>query len=815
MNHCFGQFAPTGDAYVIHDAATPMPWVNVIANPCFGLVVSQRGGGFTWIDNSQLSVLTRWDMDLARDAAGKFLYLSEPERGAVWSLAPSPCRPAYDEYRCTHEQGATTFFTRFDRIEATWTLGVAPDDPAEIWTVELVNRTNRPRRLRLATYLEWCCGVAPDVKREFHRLFITTSHDEVRNAILATKNLWDVPPRHEGEHWNRPWPYTAAHAGVGFDRPLRVAAADKRLFLGRYGDLARPEGMLSPRPPTGGFGRFADAAASMGGEFVLDAAQTRRVAFVLAAERDAAAVRELIGRYNTVESAAAAIARSRAGWSTRLASTQVSTAAPDFNALNNTWLPYQAISGRLWGRTGYYQQSGAFGFRDQLQDSHVWLPREPSRTRDQLLLHAAHQFADGSVYHWWHPLTDTGLHTACSDDYLWLPFVTVSYLKETGDWSILDAHAPFVDDAAGASLLEHCLRAFRRAFTRHSARGLPLIGSCDWNDGLSAVGVAGRGESVWLAFFLAGLLADFSHVLEHLGDDEAAADFTARRERLVAAVNALAWDGRWFRRATKDDGEWIGASACREGRIYLNAQTWAILADATDEPRKRAAWESLKEHLFTEYGPLLLAPAYTEPDPTIGYITRYAPGCRENGGVYMHAATWCLAAACERGDRDAVARLWRSISPPRRSASDPEAYAAEPYVMPGNADGPLSEMPGRAGWTWYTGSAAWLNKVCLERVLGVRPTWDGLLIDPCPPVELGRVTVRRVWRGREVRVSFDAAAWRTGESVRLTVRGQPIAGTVIPESALAEEGATEIEAAWGPADVPQVRAERMSRRTVT
>ena len=419
---------------------------------------------------------------------------------------------------------------------------------------------------------------------------------------------------------------------------------------------------------------------------------------------------------------------------------------PDFDLLNSTWLPYQAIAGRLWARTGYYQQSGAFGFRDQLQDSQVWLPRDPARTKAQILLHAAHQFADGSVYHWWHPLAEFGLRTACSDDYLWLPFLTAQYIKDTGDWSILDQNAPFVDDAAGATLLDHCTHSIKLSLSRQSPRGIPLIGSCDWNDGLSAMGVGGKGESIWLAQWLAQLLADFAHVGEHggsLGANPAlASEYRTRRDQLIKAINAHGWDGdsggQWYRAATRDDGRWIGTATNEEGRIFLNTQTWAILSETAPADREEAAWDSVKHFLLHPMGPLLSHPAYTEPDPSIGYITRYAPGLRENGGVYMHAATWALAAACKRRDIRAVEKIWRSISPPLRS-QDADAYLAEPYVCPGNVDGPNSSTPGKAGWTWYTGSAAWLNRVSLlEWIAGMRPGVDGLRIDPCPFPSLGQ-----------------------------------------------------------------------------
>jgi cellobiose phosphorylase len=775
-----------------------MPWVNVICNGRYGLAISQNGGGFSWFDDAQHNVITRWEMDLVRDSAGKFLYLADRDSGKIWSVAPAPCGIKYDEFACTHTQGSTTFETLANGIRSRWTLAVAPDDAVEIWSVELTNTTGPARQLRIASYFDWCCGVAPDSKREFHRLFFTTRHDPKRHAILASKNMWDIPSKREKDHWNQPWPYVAAHAvcGVTFDADLAIA--DKTRFLGKYESVAVPAAMSGDVLPASGFGRFGDAAAALGGDVTLRPGATLRFHYLLAIAPDESSVLMLIDRYSSTAAAEKAAAKARTLWQKRLEPTQVQTQRTDFDLLNNYWLPYQAISGRLWGRTGYYQQSGARGFRDQLQDSQVWLPLEPAQCLDQIKLHATRQFTDGSVNHWWHALADFGNRTACSDDYLWLPFVTASYIRETGDLSALGAAIPWQDDRSPASLLEHCKRSFARSFKRTSARGLPHIGSCDWNDGLSAMGVEEKGESVWLGMFLCQLLSDWAVIAERLDDAPMAADFTARRTTLTKAINIHAWDNAgWYRYGTKDNGDWVGASSCAEGKIHLNAQTWAILSGVAPDDRAKASWESVKKHLLSPYGPLLLTPAYVTPDPSIGYITRYSPGSRENGGVYMHAATWALAAAAKLGDAASVQQIWDSISPAWRGR-DAERYWAEPYVTPGNVDGPLSDLPGRAGWTWYTGSAAWLSRVCLEWMLGIRPTWEGLLVEPCPPVSLGKVRVRRVWRGVPLTISFDAAMYEAGQRPTLMMSGKPLVGNTIPAALLSDkrDEGFEVAVSW-------------------
>ncbi|USN99657.1 MAG: glycosyl transferase family 36 [Phycisphaeraceae bacterium] len=818
LNNRYGGFIDDGAAYEITDPGTPSPWTNVVSNGRYGFVVSQNGGGFSWLDHCQLNVVTRWDMDHVRDDRGRFLLVRDLDGDAdhqTWSLSPQPCRPRYDHFRCVHRAGMTSFETACNGIAAAWDLAVTPDDTAEVWRVTLTNESGRERRIRLGAYFEWCCGTAPDVKREFHRLFFTTTHDKARRAIVATKNMWEAPFGTADDHWNRPWPHAAAFAISGVDS--HWATADKAAFLGRYGAQGDPAGMRELAE--GRFGRFVDACSALGADLTLAPGESRTVCFTLAVDDNPEAVTRLIEKYSEQAEVDRAFETAAASWRSLLAGTRAKTGMPDLDLLANHWLPYQAISARLWARTGYYQQSGAFGFRDQLQDSQLWLLYAPERCRDQILLHAAHQFADGSVYHWWNPITETGQHDACSDDYLWLPFVTASYIRETGDAAVLDERIRFVDDEEGATLAEHGLRSIRRAWSRRTERGLPLIGANDWNDGLSHVGTDDAGESIWLAFFLHDVLNEFAPALEARGDKATARELRAMRDEMRKAVNAHGWDGSWFRRATDRDGRWLGSSESAEGKLFLNPQTWAILGGAASGERCDAAWASVRRELVQDYGVLLLAPAYTVPDAKIGYLSRYAPGSRENGGVYMHAATWALAAACKRRDRETVERIWRGVSPPLR-ARDADAYVAEPYVTPGNVDGPLSDTPGRAGWTWYTGSAAWLHRVAVEWVLGVRACWEGLKIDPCPIAEMGQVEVTRLWRDRTVRVRYDARAYEPTRSPVVEVAGREIEGNVIDEklldrlsgeSGLPPEGEIEVRVRWVESPTPEIKVRSVER----
>ncbi|MFN7941554.1 MAG: glycosyl transferase family 36 [Thermoanaerobaculia bacterium] len=768
----YGRFSEDGREYVIVDPRTPRPWANVIANPRVGLAVSQTGSGFSWIDNSQLAAIVRWQQDLAEDRSGRFLYLSDRDDGEVWSLAPAPCWAAEARHVCRHGLGYTTFETEHRGVAARWTLSVDVEQPVELWRVELRDTSGRARRLSLVAFLEWNCGTSPAPRREFQRLFLETELAGDGRAILAGSHMWDVPSARWG-HWNTSFPYWSAFAA---GQPVAAAEGDKAAFLGRYGDWRRPAALAGdPRWPAL-FGRHHDPIAALRSEIELPAGGSFDGGFALATTPERAASDELARRFAPPGAQDAALAATRESWRGLLAAHRIASPDPTFDALANDWLRYQAITARLWGRAGYTQQSGAYGFRDQLQDSQVWLTIDPPRCREQIRLHAAHQFGDGSVVHWWHPLTEQGHVTRMTDDLLWLAFVIASYTRETGDFAILADEAPYLDDPRPRPLADHVARAFDRAFLRTGPRGLPFIGAGDWNDGLSALGLEERGESVWLAMFLAGLLADWAEIHRRRGEGERAEELGRRRAALARAINEHAWDGAWYRRATRDDGRWIGTAAERVGRIFLNPQTWAILADVAPPERAAACLAAIRAHLVTPAGALLLAPAYDRPDETIGYITRYGPGLRENGGVYTHAATWAIAAAAKAGDGELVGRLLAAIDP---SKKDPDAYAAEPYVLPGNVDGPDSPLHGRGGWTWYTGSAAWLPRVVSEWVLGVRPTWEGLRFAPCLPPAWERAAMRRPYRGATLEVEIERRpGLAPGERV-VEIDGRPHAGTTL------------------------------------
>ncbi len=766
----YGYFVPADNEFVIIRADTPMPWVNVISNGDYGVVVSQTGGGYSWRTHASMNRLTRWEQDLVRDRWGKYLYLRDADTGDFWSATWHPCAGKLAHYRVRHGWGYTVFEGERNAIASELTVFVPPADPCEVWLLRLHNIGTAPRRLQVFSYLEWLLGTAPDWHREFRRLFIETRYDRDSGALFATSVMWDIPGR-GNTHWNTDWDYVAFHSTslipAGFD-------GDKRAFLGQYGDLDAPLAVSEGRS-FGTQGRWGDGIGSLQVALEIPAGERVEIAFVLGAADEQEHARSLVEKYRHLPTVHESLADVRRFWREMLSGLAVQTPDDAVNLMANGWLAYQAISCRLWGRTAYYQTGGAYGYRDQLQDSLVWLLLgQPKRTLEQIRLHAAHQYQDGTVLHWWHPIAEEGLPSHYSDDLLWLPFVVLYYLHETGDTNCLREEIHFFDGGS-ATLLEHCLRAFEKALSRRSERGLPLILQADWNDGMNAVGVGGRGESVWMAHFLRYLLTHWADlpVLDERGRQR----FQHEAQALRDAVNRHSWDGKWYWRATTDSGRVIGSSQSEQARIFLNAQTWAVLSGTAPPERAEQAMQFARQLLYTDYGALLLAPAFRQPDSEIGYLSRYAPGTRENGGVYSHAACWAVLAERRLHGVDPAYRLWRSFCPPVRGMH-PERYAAEPYVMPGNVDGPESPNEGRGGWTWYTGSAAWYLRALVEGVLGIEATLDGLRVDARLPEGWEQFRVQRRFRGALYHITVRCA--QPGEEPGCLVDGASWQNDTLP-----------------------------------
>lgn len=769
LSNQYGHFSADGREYIIERADTPMPWVNVLTNGDYGLVLSQAGGGYSWRTHASLDRLNRWEQDLVRDEWGKFIYLRDEDTGEYWSAAYQPAGSMLNDYEVRHGLGYSVISGQQSEIACETTFFVPPDDPCEVWLLKLRNFGPDPRQLQIFTFFEWLLGAAPDWHREFHSTFIETRYDEARGALFAKKVLWELPG---SPGWNRSWPYVAFHSASrqpdGFD-------GYKLSFLGRHGRPRVPEAVIAGRSQCKA-GRWGDAIGSLQLRVELAPGEETETAFLLGAADDDAQALALVERYRDLGQVHAALERTKRLWVEVTGGLTVETPDEALNVLANTWLPYQVVAGRLWGRSAYYQTGGAWGFRDQLQDSLVWLLLgKPERTLDQIRLHAAHQYQEGVVLHWWHPLAETGLKSKYSDDLLWLPFVVAAYLRETGDFTCLDEEMPFYDGGS-ASLREHCLRSFEVALSRCSDRGLPLILEADWNDGMNAVGEAGRGESIFMAHFLHYLLREWAALPAF--DKTTRARFDREAGALREATNTYGWDGAWYRRATTDEGKLVGSATNREGQIFLNAQTWSVLSGLAPRERAEQAMAAARERLYTPYGALLLAPAYATPDPEIGYLSRYAPGVRENGGVYVHASCWAVLAEGLLHGAGGAYDLWRSFCPPVRAA-DADAYMGEPYVMPGNVEGPDSEHAGRGAWTWYTGSGQWYLRSLVEGVLGVEATLGGLKVRGDLPEGWDGFRIVRQFRGAAYEITVRRSA--NGEAPGVQVDGAPWSQEVLPD----------------------------------
>jgi cellobiose phosphorylase len=593
--------------------------------------------------------------------------------------------------------------------------------------------------------------------------------------MTASKRLWEIPLGNRG-HWNIKYPYKGF---IACSNPVVDYDGDKESFIGKYGSTNSPVG-LSSNSLSKKTGKWNDSVAVIKTQIELEPGVVEKeINFFIGIKKNLNEINKTLKKYEDSGKIYSDLIKVKESWLKKFDELKVETPDEALNLMVNKWLKYQAISGRLWARTGYYQQSGAFGFRDQLQDSLVFLPIDPTQTKKQIRLHASHQFKDGTVLHWWHPITETGLSTKMTDDLLWLPFVVVQYINETGDYSILKLKEPFYDDKKKfVSIFDHCVAAIERVLKRFSKRGLPLIGAGDWNDGLSAVGLDMKGESIWLAEFFYLILNDFSSVCSSVGNKNLSQKYQSKAKNLKRSFDKYGWDGNWFIRATKDDGNKIGSRVNKEGKIYLNAQTWSVISGIADDDKKMKAMESVNKYLLKKNGTLLLYPAYTIPDEMIGYLSRYAPGKRENGGVYSHAATWSIWAYSILKQNENAYEAFKRMCP-IYNGMNPDEYMAEPFVTPGNIDGPDSPYYGMGGWTWYTGSAAWFQKVIVDWILGIRAVKDGLIIDPCIPYEWKKYMVVRKFRGTVYNINVENQSGKYKGIDRITINGKINKGDTI------------------------------------
>jgi cyclic beta-1,2-glucan synthetase len=731
-----GGFGDGGREYVTvirPGRSTPAPWINVIANPDFGFQVSADGGGYAWSVSSREHQLTPWSNDPVTDPPSQVIYVRDEDSDELWTPTAAPLRDDASTYVCRHGFGYSRFQHQARGLALDLLEYAAPADPARISRLTLRNTSPRRRRLSVTAYVEWRLGAAGQVTAPF----VTTGRDEATGALTAANA------------WNPVFADRSAFLDMGGRQTAWTG--DRREFLGRNGSLAAPQALVERATLSGRVGAGLDPCAALQTTLELGPGESVEVRVFMGDAADAGAARELVERLRRADPDAL-LAEVRRGWEEILGAVQVKTPDRSMDLMLNGWLLYQTVASRLWSRAGFYQVSGAYGFRDQLQDAMALAPTKPAMLREQLLRAAARQFPEGDVQHWWLPNTGQGIRTRISDDRVWLAYALGTYLDVTGDLAVLDEPVPFIEakllkpeeaesfgqptvSTETVPLYEHAARALDASLAV-GAHGAPLIGGGDWNDGMNRVGIRGRGESVWLGWFLIATLSRLADVADARGDAPRAGAWRQHADRLRISLESEAWDGDWYRRGWFDDGAPLGSAASQQCRIDSIAQSWAVLSGAAPPDRARRAMAAVDRELILaqESLALLFTPPFDRTTHDPGYIKAYPPGVRENGGQYTHAALWSAMAFAALGDGEKAAALFWILNPINhaRTRGDVHRYRVEPYVVAGDVSAAPGHV-GRGGWTWYTGSAGWMQRTGIESILGLRVRGGRLEVDPCIP----------------------------------------------------------------------------------
>ncbi|EPU8564983.1 GH36-type glycosyl hydrolase domain-containing protein, partial [Yersinia enterocolitica] len=752
---------------------TPAPWINVIANQAFGFQVSASGSGYTWAENSRENQITPWLNDPVIDSSGECLYLRDEDSGQLWSPTAQPIRDG-GTYIARHGRGYSRFEHQANGIGMALLQYVPLADPIKISRLTLHNMSDTPRRISVTAYAEWVLATS----RGATGPFIITEMDETTGAMLA-RNPWSTA-----------FPGRVSFSDLNGQQSRWTA--DRSEFLGHYGYSAAPFSLLAKIPLSGVTGAGFDPCSALQQTIELAAGEQVEVVWFIGQCPSVSDAQALIMRYRAAN-LDAVLTEVIEYWRTVLEAVQVKTPDRQMDIMLNGWLLYQTLACRVWARSAFYQSSGAYGFRDQLQDGMALTFALPETTRHHLLRAAGRQFIEGDVQHWWLPHSGQGVRTRISDDRVWLSYATATYILASGDGAVLDEIVPFLEgpilhpgehDAffqplvaqETASLFEHCAKGLDQCIELTGELGLPLMGTGDWNDGMNRVGEEGKGESVWLGWLLVATLKMFIPLAKER-DPQRASQWQHHLTGLISALEREAWDGEWYRRATFDNGSWLGAKECEECRIDSIAQSWAVLSGAADPQRAVQAMASLAHHLIrpNDGMALLFTPPFDKTPDDPGYIKGYPPGLRENGGQYSHAAMWVIFAFAELGEGDKARDLFALLNPINHGNTPAgiERYKVEPYVVAADVYS-VAPHVGRGGWTWYTGSAGWMHRAGIEGILGIRREGKELVINPCIPAS---------WQGFEATVNLantryairvESPAQRCQGISSATLNGSPI-----------------------------------------
>ncbi len=770
----YGGFSEDGSRYIIEMNGSnrlPAPWINVLSNPNFGCFVSERFTGYSWQGNSRECKLTPWSNDPALDPPGELCFIKDEDSMRYWQPA------AASHMRVTHSQGYSQFDSENIGITAQTRVFVPLEDPLKIINIKLKNETAHARNLSVTYYAEWVLGV----NREGLASMIVSSADYDSGTLIARNSYQET--------------FRDAHAFLTFagEHIEDISwTANRESFVGGNGSASNPAALKEERL-SGEEGIFANSCGAVQMKLRLEAGEEKEAVIVLGCTDSEAAAIELVGKYREPGICNKELESVLNYWEQIRSTITVTTPSKQMNVMLNHWLMYQTIACRLWARTAFYQAGGAFGYRDQLQDSLAMLHFEPERTKSQILLHAAHQYEEGDVQHWWHEETERGIRTKFSDDLLWLPYAVLRYIEQTGDSSILheqvsyltstplssDEHERYEETIVSSevsSVAEHCFRALDRSL-KTGEHGLPLIGIGDWNDGMSLIGAEGRGESVWLGWFLGNLLQPFSEIAKQLDEQKRSQNYSEAYGKLIESMEEHGWDGKWYRRAFTDSGHWLGTEQNKECRIDSIAQSWSVISGMARQERAEQAMRSFDQELVESELMLarILTPPFDTTDPSPGYIQGYPPGIRENGAQYTHGVIWSIVAWSKLGQGAKSFELFDMLNPVNHATTLTEAqtYAGEPYVMAADV---YAEDPhkGHAGWTWYTGASGWMYQAGVEWIIGLRKQGDKLLLRPCIPPEWEEYSVEYKYGATVYKINVSNPNKKSTGIQQATMNGQKL-----------------------------------------